>query len=183
MKKILFLSGSPRKNRNSALLCGEFARGASEAGNIVELIYLRDKKIGYCIACYYCKDHDGVCVIRDDMAEILEKMNEADIIVMASPVYFYAIDAQMKALTDRTVAQWLKIRDKTFYYIFYYIMTAAEDSDTVMDCTLECMRGLAACLEGSSEGGIIYGKGVYEPGEIKNKPAMQEAYAMGKSIA
>ena len=129
MKKVLILAGSPRKNGNSAALCEEFARGAKEVGNEVEIIYLRDKKIGYCVACYYCKDHDGVCIIRDDMAEILDKMNAADVIVMASPVYFYSIDAQMKALIDRTVAQWLKIRDKTFYYI----MTAAEDSSWVMD--------------------------------------------------
>lgn len=178
MKKILVLAGSPRKNGNSALLCNEFARGAADAGHDVDLIYLRDKKIGYCMACYYCKDHDGICIIKDDMAEILDRMNEADVIVMASPVYFYAIDAQMKALIDRTVAQWLKIKDKTFYYI----MTAAEDTPTVMNCTLECMRGLAACLKGSKEGGVIYGKGVYEPGAIRNKPAMQEAYAMGKGI-
>ncbi len=84
----------------------------------------------------------------------------------------------MKALIDRTVAQWLKIRDKTFYYI----MSAAEDTPTVMDCTLGCMRGLARCLKGSKEGGVIYGKGVYEPGAIKGKPAMAEAYAMGKAV-
>ena len=178
MKKVLILAGSPRKNGNSAALCQEFARGARETGNEVEIIYLRDKKIGYCVACYYCKDHDGVCIIRDDMAEILDKMNAADAIVMASPVYFYSIDAQMKALIDRTVAQWLKIRDKTFYYI----MTAAEDSDWVMDCTLECMRGLAKCLKGSKEGGIIYGKGVYEAGAIKERPVMREAYEMGKTV-
>lgn len=178
MKKVLILAGSPRKNGNSAALCAEFARGAAEVGNDVELLYLRDKKIAYCNACYYCKNHDGHCIIKDDMAEILEKMNDADVIVMASPVYFYSIDAQMKALIDRTVAQWLKIRDKTFYYI----MTAAEDSAWVMDCTLECMRGLAKCLKGSSEGGVIYGKGVYAPGEIREKPAMREAYEMGKSV-
>ena len=62
----------------------------------------------------------------------------------------------MKALIDRTVAHWLTIKNKKFYYI----MTAAEDSDTVMDCTLECFRGHAKCLEGSVEGGGIYGKGV-----------------------
>lgn len=175
-KKILILAGSPRKNGNSAALCHEFARGAQESGHHVETIFLRDKKIGYCLACYHCKKSGGVCAIKDDMASILVQMNAADVIVMASPVYFYSIDAQMKALIDRTVAQWLTIKDKKFYYI----MTAAEDSDTVMDCTLECFRGLAKCLEGSVEGGVIYGKGVYEAGEITGKPAMREAYVMGR---
>ena len=72
------------------------------------------------------------------MADILDKMNAADVFVMASPVYFYSVDAQMKALIDRTVAQWLTIKNKEFYYI----MTAAEESDTVMDCTLECFSRL-----------------------------------------
>ena len=52
-----------------------------------------------------------------------------------------------------------------------------------MNCALECLRGLAACLKGSVEGGVIYGKGVYEPGAIRDKPVMKEAYKMGKAIA
>ena len=89
----------------------------------------------------------------------------------------FADRADMKALIDRTVAQWQIIKNKEFYYI----MTAAEESDTVMDCTLECFRGLARCLEGSIERGVIYGKGVYGPGEIESKPAMREAYDMGRT--
>lgn len=177
-KKILILSGSPRKGGNSDLLCDEFMKGAQESGNQVEKIFLRSKKVMPCNACYYCKDHDGQCAIRDDMGEILDKMQKADVIVMASPVYFYSIDAQMKAVIDRCVARWTNIPDKEFYYI----MTAAEDSDTVMDCTLECFRGFAACLDGAREKGVIYGKGVYEAGDIRKMPAMQEAYEMGRQV-
>ncbi|WP_095170717.1 MULTISPECIES: flavodoxin family protein [Blautia] len=176
MKNILILSGSPRKGGNSDLLCDEFLRGAQESGNKVEKIFLRNKKIGYCNACYYCKKSGGKCTIQDDMSEILDKMQAADVIVLANPVYFYSIDAQMKAVIDRSVARWTNILDKEFYYI----MTAAEDGETVMDCTLECFRGFAACLKGSKEMGVIYGKGVYEPGTIKATPVMSEAYEMGK---
>lgn len=177
-KKVLILSGSPRKGGNSDLLCDEFMKGALESGNAVEKIFVRDKKIGYCNACYYCVKNEGVCAIKDDMAEVFEKLHWADVIVMASPVYFYSIDAQMKALIDRTVAQWTQLKDKEFYYI----MTAADDTDTVMNCTLECFRGFAVCLDGSKEMGVIYGKGVYEAGEIKEKSAMKEAYEMGKNV-
>lgn len=62
------------------------------------------------------------------------------------------------------------------------ICNSAEDSGTVMDCTLECMRGLAACLSGSVEKGVIYGKGVYEKGEIRNTSAFKQAYEMGKTV-
>lgn len=176
-KKVLILSGSPRKGGNSDLLCDEFMKGAREAGNQVEKIFLRSKKVAPCNACYFCKQSGGRCAIRDDMADILDKMQDADVIVMASPVYFYSIDAQMKAVIDRTVARWTNIPNKEFYYI----MTAAEDSDDVMDCTLECFRGFARCLSGSREMGVIYGKGVYEAGAIQGKPAMREAYEMGKN--
>lgn len=177
-KNVLVLSGSPRKGGNSDLLCDEFIKGAEAAGNTVEKIFVREKNINYCIGCYYCKNHEGVCAIDDGMDEILEKIHRADVIVMASPVYFYSIDAQMKAVIDRCVAQWTKIKNKEFYYI----MTAAEDSDTVMDCTLECFRGFAKCLDGSVEKGVIYAKGFYEAGEVKGSPVMTKAYDMGKSI-
>lgn len=177
-KNVLILSGSPRKGGNSDILCDKFAEGAQESGNDVEKIWIQGKKIAPCVACYYCKDHKGECAIKDDMAVVLQKMLDADVIVLSSPVYFYSISAQLKAVIDRTVARWLEFKDKEFYYI----MTAAEDTDTVMDCTLECMRGLAECLEGSVERGVIYGKGVYTKGEIVDKPAMQQAYEMGKSI-
>lgn len=177
-KKVLILSGSPRKGGNSDLLCDEFLRGAQESGNQVEKVFLRSKKVAPCNACYYCKNSGGKCAIPDDMAEILDKMQAADVIVMASPVYFYSIGAQMKAVIDRSVARWTNIPNKEFYYI----MTAAEDSDTVMDCTLECFRGFAACLDGAQEKGVIYGKGVYEAGAIKGLPAMREAYEMGKQV-
>lgn len=176
-KRMLILSGSPRKGGNSDLLCDEFMRGAKEAGHQVEKVFLREKKIGYCTACYHCRDNGGVCAIKDDMSEILAHMHWAEVIVMASPVYFYSIDAQMKALIDRCLAQWTQIKNKEFYYI----MTAAENSDTVMDCTLECFRGFAACLNGSVEKGVVFGKGVYQIGEIMNTPTIQQAYEMGRN--
>lgn len=176
-KNVLIISGSPRKGGNSDLLCDEFMKGALESGNQVEKIFLRSKKVAPCNACYYCKN-GGQCAIKDDMTEILDKMQAADVIVMASPVYFYSIDAQMKAVIDRSVARWTNIPNKEFYYI----MTAAEDSADVMDCTLECFRGFARCLNGSKEMGVIYGKGVYEAGAMKGMPAMKEAYEMGKRV-
>ena len=132
-KRILILAGSPRKNGNSAALCRAFAQGAEESGHHVETIFLRDKKIGYCLACYHCKKSGGICIIKDDMADILDKMNAADVLVMASPVYFYSVDAQMKALIDRTVAQWLTIKNEEFYYIMRVPWNAASSMEKV--CT------------------------------------------------
>lgn len=176
-KNVLILSGSPRKGGNSDTLCDEFMRGAIESGNHVEKIRVSEKNIGYCRACYACKA-EGKCVIKDDMAEVLQKMIDADVIVLASPVYFYSIDAQLKALIDRTVARWLEVRDKEFYYI----VTAADSEHASAETTLACFRGYADCVEGAKEMGVIYGMGAYEKGEIKSLPAMIQAYEMGKNM-
>ena len=176
-KKVLILSGSPRKDGNSDILCNEFARGAIEAGHDVEKIRVAEKNIGYCRGCYACSD-TGVCAIKDDMAEVMQKMIDCDVMVLASPVYFYSIDAQLKAVIDRSVARWTEVKDKEFYYI----VTAADEALVSADTTLACFRGYADCVEGAKEMGIVYGMGTYEKGEIKDKPAMNEAYKMGKSV-
>lgn len=176
-KNVLILSGSPRKSGNSDLLCDEFMRGAMEAGHKVEKIRVQEKKVACCIACYACRD-TGVCAIKDDMAEIMQKMIDCDVMVLASPVYFYSIDAQLKAVIDRSVCRWTEVKDKEMYYI----MTAADEEKTSMDATLACFRGYADCVEGAVEKGVVYGTGVYRAGEIKGTKAMQEAYEMGKKI-
>ena len=152
-KKVLILSGSPRKGGNSDILCDEFMRGALEAGNTVEKIRIAEKKIGYCSACYYCAQSGGVCARKDDMAEVLQKMIDADVIVLSSPVYFYSIDAQLKTVIDRTVARWTEIKNKEFYYI----VTCADDAKASQETTIACFRGFADCVEGAMEKGIIYG--------------------------
>lgn len=176
-KKVLILSGSPRKDGNSDLLCNEFMKGALEAGHEVEKIRVQKKKIACCTACYACRD-TGICAIKDDMAEIMQKMINCDVMVLASPVYFYSIDAQLKAVIDRSVCRWMEVKNKEMYYI----MTAADEERDSMATTLACFRGYADCVEGAVEKGIIYGIGVYHAGEIKDTQHMQEAYEMGKNI-
>lgn len=176
-KKVLILSGSPRKNGNSDILCDEFMKGAAEAGHRVEKIRVSEKKVGYCRACYACKG-TGVCAIKDDMADILQKMIDADVLVLASPVYFYSIDAQLKAVIDRSVARWQEVKNKELYYI----MTAADGEVESMETTLACFRGYADCISGAKEMGVIYGTGVYEKGEINATKAMVDAYEMGKNV-
>lgn len=176
-KNVLILSGSPRKGGNSDTLCDQFAKGALEAGHQVEKIRVAEKQVACCRACYACRE-TGVCVFKDDMGEILQKMIDADVIVLASPVYFYSIDAQLKAVIDRTVARWLEVKNKEFYYI----VTAADAEKESAETTLACFRGYADCVEGAREMGVIYGMGLYQMGEVQHSPAMQQAYEMGKSI-
>jgi len=176
-KNILILSGSPRKGGNSDLLCDQFMLGAKEAGHQVEKISLRDKRINYCIACGACQNNGGICVQKDDMAEILDKMTGADVIVMATPVYFYTMNAQMKTLIDRTYARYTGIGNKEMYFI----MTAAVSKKELLERTLEGFRGFTSCLSGAREKGVIYGTGAWNKGDIKGSKAMVQAYEMGKN--
>lgn len=177
-KKVLVLSASPRKGGNSDLLCDAFMRGVEETGGSAEKIFLRDHEIRYCTGCGVCNTTHR-CVQKDDMEEILRKMIEADVIVMATPVYFYSMDAQMKTLIDRTVPRYTEISNKDFYFI----VTAADTDVGMMRRTIEGFRGFTEdCLHGAQEKGIIYGTGAWQIGEIKNSPAMQQAYEMGKHV-
>lgn len=176
-KKVLVLSSSPRRGGNSELLCNQFIKGAQEAGMQAEKIFLKDKKINYCTGCSTCFDKEKGCSQKDDMGEILEKMVEADVIVMATPVYFYTMNAQMKTLIDRTCARYTEINDKEFYFI----VTAADSSKQKMERTLEEFRGFTSCLEGAIEKDIIYGTGACNEGDIIGSQAMNQAYEVGKN--
>lgn len=125
MKKVLILSGSPRKDGNSDLLCSEFMRGAQESGNEVQKIFVRSKKIVPCNACYYCRDHGGKCALNDDMSEILDAMQAADVIVMASPVYFYPI--VLLAKTQWTLRYHLYAVSSNFKIILSFCFVRCQD--------------------------------------------------------
>lgn len=143
-KKVLIISGSPRKGGNSDILCDRFREGAEAAGNTVEKVFLRSLKIGPCMACYGCRGK-GVCVQKDDMEELLDQMVKADVLVLATPVYFYSMDGQLKTVIDRTLPRYTEIRDKDVYFI----ATAAAGRRS-MERTMDAHRALrTVCREQS----------------------------------
>ena len=175
-KKVLIIASSPRRNGNSEILADEFAAGAISAGHAVEKITLAGKKINFCTACYAC--HNGTCCYHDDAPAIVEKMLTADVIVLATPVYFYTMCAQLKALIDRSVMVYPRITNKEFYYL----MTMAETDEKMFTGTVEALRGFAACCPDSVEKGIIAVPGVYEAGTIKGNPLLAKARQMGAEV-
>ncbi len=177
-KKVLVLSSTPRRGGNSDLLCDRFVEGAIDAGHKAEKIFLKDKKVNYCTGCGTCFEGRKECPQKDDMAGVLDKMIEADVIVMATPVYFYTMAAQMKTMIDRCCARYTEINGKEFYFI----VTAADSDIDAMERTIEGFRGFTSCLTGVEEKGIIYGTGAWNIGDIKGKPSMKEAFEMGKKV-
>lgn len=178
-KKILIVSSSPVKDGNSDTLCNEFMKGALSAGNQVEKISLRDLKIDYCRGCGYCSNSDyNGCSQKDDMPEILDKILAADVIVLGTPTYFYAMCGQMKTFIDRCCAVYTKVKSKEFYYI----ITAAEDDPEALNCVVQEFRGFLACLDSSEEKGVLRGVGVWKKGDVLSTEYPQQAFEMGKNV-
>lgn len=175
--KVLAINSSPRKNGNCDLLCDQFLKGAAQAGHAVEKIRLAERDIRPCAACYSCGNGHN-CVQQDGMAEILEKVMEADVIVLATPVYFYSMAAQMKIFIDRCFTRYTEIKDKQFYFI----ITAADPQHSAAEETIAGLRGFLRCLSGAKEMGIIYGTGAWDKGDVLRHPAYEKAFEMGRSV-
>lgn len=179
MKNILVISTSLRKGGNSETLAKSFSEGAEQAGHNVEIISLAGKTINFCRGCLACQKTQK-CVINDDANEITDKMLKADIIVFATPIYYYEMSGQMKTLLDRSNP--LYTMDYKFREV-YLLASAAEDDDTVMDRAITGLGGWLECFEKAELNGTILAKGVTEVGDIDNNDILKKAYEMGVSIS
>lgn len=177
-KKVLIISTSPRRNGNSARLAEEFRKGTAEAGNEVDFISLHDKTISFCKGCFACLETHR-CVIHDDADIIREKMLHADVIVFATPIYYYEMSGQMKTMLDR--GNPLYSSDYSFRDI-YMLSTAAEDEESVPKRAVSGLEGWIACFEKARLAGTLFCGGVNDIGDIDDNSKLQEAYDMGKSI-
>lgn len=179
MKKVLIISTSLRRNSNSDYIAREFEKGAKDAGNEVEFVSLIGKKIDFCIGCLSCQLTQE-CVIKDDANEIAEKVKNADVIVYATPVYYYEMSGQMKTLIDRMNCLFpsdYKFRD------VYLLAASAEDEESAMDGAVKGVQGWVDCFEKANLAGVIRGTGLTETGEAKkDEEILKKAYEMGKSV-
>lgn len=177
-KKVLIISSSFRKNSNSEALAKEFERGAIESGNEVETVYLRDKSVSFCRGCLACLKL-GRCVIRDDAVEIAEKMKAADVLVFATPVYYYSISGQLKTMLDR--ANPLYDSDYRFTDV-YLLATAADDENTAVEGAQKAVQGWVDCFSRAKLSGVVFAGGVNDAGDIAGHKELTEAYEAGKNI-
>ena len=198
---ILILSGSPRKGGNTELLVDAFAKGAS-AQHHMEIVSVRDYKVNPCLGCNACANerhesllsdgrvqpsvaegnacikNNGICVQKDDMAAIYEKMSQADMLVIASPVYFYGISAQLKAVIDRFHNP---IRNSFHIKKMALLLVGAAMLPELFDAILTEYN---LCLKffGIEDAGKVLVRGVKDKGDIKETHFLEDAYQLGTSI-
>lgn len=177
-RNILIISSSPRKDGNSETLVNSFTKGAIEAGHKVETIFLREKQYGFCKGCLACLKI-GHCVILDDAIEIAEKMHDAQILVFATPIYYFSVSGQLKTMLDR--ANSLYGSDYAFNDV-YLLATAAEDGIKTVEGAIKDIQGWIDCFERAQLKEVIFAGGVTAKGDITGHPALDKAYEIGKGI-
>ena len=177
-KKVLVISTSLRKNSNSDALADAFMQGAIDGGNAVEKISLKDKTINFCKGCLACQK-TGKCAIKDDANAIVEKMHDSEVIVFATPIYYYEMSGQMKTLLDR--ANPLYGSDYAFREI-YLLSTAADDEEGTDKRAIFGLEGWIECFPEAHLAGTVFAGGVNDAGEIKGHEALEKAYETGKAV-
>jgi len=179
MKNILIISSSIRNKSNSEILAEQALQGALAAGNNAQLITLKDKDIRFCRGCLACQ-RTMKCVIKDDVAEILEKVKAADTVVFATPIYYYELSGQLKTLLDRLNP----IYPQEYCFRDIYLMTtSAEEGNDVVETAVGGIKGWIACFEKARFAGVFNGGGVNDAGGVsKHDDMLKAACEFGKSL-
>ena len=176
MSSIVILTGSMRKNGNTARLAESFAEGAS-VNNNVEIVSVAEYNVAPCTGCNSCFTREGgACFQKDDMVKIYEKLKNADIVVISSPVYFYGISAQLKAVVDRLHTP---MRNTFHIKKLGLLLVGAAELPNLFEPII--MQMVLDFFKLESIGTVLV-HGVRDIGDIENSSALKEAYELGKSL-
>ena len=176
--KILLITGSPHKQGTTAVLAAEFIRGAHEAGHDVIRFDAALKDVHPCIACEKCHSAVSACVFRDAFDEIRDMLIEADAVVFASPIYYYGLTAQLKAVIDRFygINEQLRAAKKTAL-----LMACGDNTMESAECAASPFYGMADYL-GWEIADVIAAKGCYTAEDVVNTEYPDQAYELGRTM-
>ena len=177
-KEILVLSGSPRGNGNTQKLAAAFVEGAQSAGHSVTLFRVADLKVAGCLGCGYCFGNKGVCIQKDDMEQIHAAIRQSEVLVFASPVYFFSLSAQLKCVIDRTYAllsEELPVRRTAL------LLAAGGDAREDAAGALAMYQQMCAFLKWEDAGVVLCG-GLQERDAVIGRVELEEARALGRDI-
>lgn len=178
MSNIVVLSGSVRKGGNTELLVQAFSDGA-EKNNSVDVISVADYKVNPCIGCNTCFAREGhECFQKDDMPQIYEKLKAADVLVIASPVYFYGVSAQLKALIDRLHTP---MRSEFKLKKLALILVGAATLPELFDA-IKVQYQLVLNYFKLEDAGAVLVRGAKDKGDVKNTDGLEKAYQLGTTI-
>ena len=173
---ILVVTGSPRKNGNTEIMASAFVKSAREAGHEVTVKELSTLKVEPCLACTYCFTHDGVCIQNDDMNSILTDLSQADMLVLASPVYWFDVSAQTKCFIDRMYAF-----AKKGFHIKSIAMLLNSGADGVYDAAKAQLNSICSYLKWENKG-VITISGMAEKGSMLKSEKLEQVRDFAASL-
>lgn len=178
MSKITVFLSSPRKEGNSDKLASAFIEGAKSSNNEVNIFVIRDSHINGCLGCEYCYEHHGECAQKDDMQNVYKLLEETDIIVFATPIYYQGFPSQLKAVVDR-----LYVSENRIFPISGAILLAtyATPGDKMAEQTISYFKCLIEYHEWENKG-IITVSGLDERDDIIGNSALDKAYELGRNL-
>lgn len=174
---IVVLSGSPRKGANTDTMVEAFAETAREGGNTVEVVRVTSKKIAGCLGCQYRFAHGGVCVQKDDMANVIESLKDADMVVFASPIYWFDITAQEKAAIDRLYAF-----GATGFPFTKTALLLDSHSQGVYDAAIAMYKSTCAYCKWADQG-IVTISGMTERDSMASSSKLEEVRELARKLA
>lgn len=178
MSNIVVLAGSVRKGGNTELLVQAFVEGAKK-NNSVEVISVADYKVNPCIGCNTCFDREEYeCFQKDDMTKVYETLKVADVLVIASPVYFYGVSAQLKALIDRLHTP---MRNEFWIKKLALILVGAATLPELFDA-IKMQYRLVLNYFKLEDAGTVCVRGAKDKGDVKDTTGIEEAYQLGTAI-
>ncbi len=187
--KVLGLFGSPRRGGNTEILLEEALKGAEKEGAKIERLYLSDFTLTPCKECHGC-DRTGNCVILDDMQKIYPILQEADVVILASPIFFYGVTAWSKALIDRSQAFWARkylLKDPSLgkegkRRKGFFISVGATKGPRVFDGAVLTVKYFFDVLNAEYVGDLVF-RGVEGKGDILKQPeVLQQAFEAGRRL-
>lgn len=176
--KIVVLQGSPNKEGSTDILVREFTRGAQEGGHSVTRFDLADMNISPCTGCVTC-GYEGPCILQDDNQKIRTAILGADMIVFATPLYYYGMSAQLKIAVDRFCAYNSSITRKRMKSA---LLTVAWNSDTWTFDALESHYKTLVRYLSLQDQGMVLGRGCGTPSMTRHSPYPKMAYELGKEL-
>ena len=184
LKRVLILTASPRKNSNSTILAQKAAEGVNAAGGEADVVPIGTMKIAPCNACDACRTSpEAGCVINDEMQPLYKKIEEAQSILFATPVYWFSVSAQMKCFIDRTYATYndskYAFTEKDVGVILTY-----EDKDVFSAGGVNALRSFQDTFAyvKANQMGTVHGS-AGKAGDVQsNDKLLQEAYELGRKI-
>ncbi|MBO1678203.1 flavodoxin family protein [Bittarella massiliensis (ex Durand et al. 2017)] len=175
--KILLLTGSPHKKGTTAALASAFDRGAAEAGHQLTRFDTAFMKIAPCLGCDHCRKNGGRCVHGDGMEEILPVLLEADLVVLVTPLYYFGMSAQLKAVIDRFYAVNTALRQSPKKALL--LAASGDDEPGVMEALVLHYQAVLGYLHWE-DCGMLLARGMYTPEDLAGTPYLLQAEEMGR---